>query len=85
MFDLAKPDARAIPSSFGGGWIVALTDEGRDFLASYFGDEAQPWAPLGNQIGWIVEPADSAALAEALREAGIAWEVGQNEHGFVAL
>ena len=74
-FDLSKPGARAIRSPMGGRWIIPLTDEGKAALEEFFGDEAFPIAPLGDQSGYIVEPQDSAALAEYLREAGIAWEV----------
>lgn len=76
VFDASKPCARAIRCpSFGGGWIIALNDEGRLVLEEYFGTAATPIAPLGGQEGWIVEPADSEDLANYLINEKIAWEV----------
>lgn len=77
MFDLSKPHVQAIPSPMGGGWVLPLTAEGESFLREWFDDEPVALAPLGDVPGFIVEPSQSADLAEALREAGLAWAVGE--------
>lgn len=77
LFDISKPGARAVPSSFGGGWIIPLTPEGSRVLAEYFDAEPQPFLPLGGRQGYIIEPQDAADVAEYLRSEGIAWEVGE--------
>lgn len=76
IFDLSKPGARAIPSSFGGGWIVPLTPAGTQALMKFFDDEPAPLDPIGGDAGWIVEPQQTSDLAVHLREAGVAWEIG---------
>jgi hypothetical protein len=78
VFDLSKPAVKAIKSSFGGGWVVPLNDDGRRVLTEYYGPEnpISELPPLGNELGWIVEPQDAEDLAEYLRGEGIAWEVG---------
>lgn len=70
-----KPRAKAIKSPMGGGWIVPLDDTGGNALAQYFGEPAAPIGPLGGELGWIVEPADAADLAEYLKGEDISWEV----------
>jgi hypothetical protein len=82
LFDLSKPGAKAIRSSFGGGWIVALNDDGARVLAEYFGEGPAP-IPLAASnaqsvvLGYIVEPQDAGDLAEYLRSEGVAWEIDQ--------
>jgi hypothetical protein len=75
LFDLSKPCVKAIRSTFGGGWVIPLNEEGEDVLERFFEEPAAPLAPLGNQLGYIVEPADAGELAEYLRESGRAWSV----------
>lgn len=77
VFDLSKPGAKVIKSTFGGGWIVPLNDEGERILAEYFGPEnpISELAPIDGQRGWIVEPHDAADLAEYLKSENLAWEV----------
>lgn len=76
LFEAKQPAARAIPSTFGGGWIIPLTPDGSRVLGEYFDAEPQPIAPLGGLLGYIIEPQDGADVAEYLRAEGIAWEVG---------
>lgn len=57
-------DATFIPSSFGGGWIVPYSDQGRDWLEAYFNDAPAFLDPIQDS-GWIVEPQDMRALAES--------------------
>lgn len=76
-FDLSKPEARAIPSGFGGGWIIPLTDRAKEFLSNWFREILEPLAPLGGQVGFIVEPRQTGDLANALIEAGIPWEISK--------
>lgn len=82
VFDLSKPGVKAIPSTFGGGWVVALNEDGARVLAEYFGEEPAP-IPLAASnaqsvvLGYIVEPQDAGDLADYLRSEGITWEVGQ--------
>lgn len=77
VFDLSKPAVRAIKSTFGGGWVVPLNDDGRRVLAEYYGEPATELAPLGGQLGYIVEPQDAGDLAEYLKSENIAWEIGE--------
>lgn len=71
---LLKPHARAVRSSFGGGWIIPLTEDGRHTLSEFFDEPPAYIAPLDAE-GWIVEPQDAAGVADALRAANLAWEV----------
>ena len=73
MFAIKKPGVETVPSSFGGGWIFALTDEGTDFLEQFFNEAATPLPPCGGRMGWIVEPQDASDLVVALQEADIPW------------
>jgi hypothetical protein len=75
LFDLSKPGAKAIRSTFGGGWIVSDEPEAVRILTEYYGEGPTPIAPLGGRLGWIVEPQGAGDLAEYLRSEGIAWEV----------
>lgn len=75
VFDLSKPAVKAIKSTFGGGWVVPLNDDGRRVLTEYYQEPPTEIAPLGNELGWIVEPQDAGDLAEYLRGEGIAWEI----------
>jgi hypothetical protein len=74
LFDLSKPDAEAIPSSFGGGWIVPLTPAGTQALMEFFGEEPTDIAPIARR-GYIVEPYQSGDLAEHLHNCNCAWKV----------
>lgn len=75
VFDLSKPAVKAIKSSFGGGWVIPLNDDGRRVLFEYYGEPPAPLQPLEWCEGYIVEPQDAGDLAEYLRGEGIAWEV----------
>ena len=75
VFDLSKPAAKAIKSPMGGGWIVPLTDEGRQALTHYFGEEPAAIGPLGDELGWIVEPYEAGDLADYLHGEKLAWSV----------
>lgn len=77
VFDLSKPGVRAIPSSFGGGWVVSLDAAGFQALHEFFGKMPEPLAPLGGEKGYIVEPYQTQDLAEHLRSCNVAWEIGQ--------
>lgn len=77
LFQKSQPAVRAIPSSFGGGWMIPLTPEGSQVLAEYFDAEPAPIAPLGGLSGYIVEPQDAEDLAEYLKAENLTWEVGQ--------
>lgn len=72
---LAKYDARVIRAPMGGAWIVPETRTARAFLSEYFGERPEPLGPLGGEAGYIVEPYAAGDLGEALKAAGIAWEV----------
>lgn len=61
--------AEFIPSTFGGGWIIPLSDEAAEICQGIFGEEEAPLAPIGGTSGWIVEPQDLADTVEALRAA----------------
>ena len=72
--DLSKPEARTYRSTFGGGWIVPLSDRATVALASYYGEPPAELPPI-REIGWIVEPDQSADIYDLFRSEGIAWEV----------
>lgn len=72
----ATPDVKFIASSFGGGWAVPFTDEGRDYLTDYLDEGPAELAPLGGQEGWIIEPYMIADLAAAMQSSGLTWERG---------
>lgn len=75
LFDLSQPDAEAISSPMGGGWIVPLTPAGSQVLADYFDEEPTELAPLGGRAGYIVEPTETADIADHLRANNCAWRV----------
>lgn len=75
IFDLSQPDAEAVPSQMGGGWIIPLTPDGARTLSDYFDAEPSDIAPLGGRLGYIVEPSDSGDLAEYLYAHSCAWVV----------
>lgn len=61
---MAHSDATFYPcGTFGGGWVVPLTDEGYDWLEAFFND-APAETPI-NETAWIVEPQDVRDLAES--------------------
>lgn len=75
-FDISKPGVRAISSTFGGGWALPINEEGKDALRDFYGEDASPlpiW--VGEALGYVVEPQDSADLSEHLRAAGVAWTI----------
>lgn len=76
LFQKSQPAVRAIPSTFGGGWIIPLTPDGSRVLGEYFDAEPQAIGPLGDALGYIVEPQDAADLAEYLKAENLTWEVG---------
>lgn len=76
VFDLSKPDAEAIRSPMGGGWIIPLTPAGTQALLEFYGEEAEALDPLGGRCGYLVEPYQSGDLAEHLRSCDCAWRVG---------
>lgn len=76
VFDRSKPAVTAIKSTFGGGWVVPLNDDGRRVLLEYYGKQPVGIAPLGGLLGYIVEPQDADALADYLHSEKITWEVG---------
>jgi hypothetical protein len=75
LFDLSQPDAEAVRSPMGGGWIIPLTPDGSRVLSDYFEAEPRDLAPLGGRLGYIVEPSDSGDLAAYLYENNCAWVV----------
>lgn len=79
LFDLSQPDAVAIRSTLGGGWIVPLTPAGTQALMEFFDEEPAP-IPVcsgegGALLGYLVEPWQSADLAEHLHACNCAWKV----------
>lgn len=82
VFDLSKPAVKAVKSSFGGGWVIPLNDDGRRVLAEYYGEPATEIPVLaqrgqrGFALGYIVEPQDASDLADYLYSEKIAWEIG---------
>lgn len=68
---MTKPtDARLYISSFGGGWVVPVTEESKPVLASFFGGPASFQQPIGED-GWLIEPHELEFLKEHVDEAGI--------------
>lgn len=59
-----------IPSGFGGGWMIPLSDEADDALADYFGERGAGLPPIGGTYGYIIEPQDLRDAVETLRAAG---------------
>ncbi|MGA1853011.1 hypothetical protein VH570_19445 [Sphingobium sp. HT1-2] len=58
-------DLKFIASSFGGGWLIPISEEARETYSCAFDEEPSPLAPIGGQEGWIIEPQD---LATVLRD-----------------
>lgn len=76
VFDISKPSVRAVPSAFGGGgWAIPLDAAGTQALHEFFGEAPAPIAPLGNELGYIVEPYQTGALAAHLLSCNVAWEI----------
>lgn len=65
-----------IRAPMGGAWVCPLTDDGASALRTFFEAEPEELRPLCDRVGYIVEPYQCADLAEYLRGAGIAWEIG---------
>lgn len=66
-------DAEFTTSSFGGGWLLPLTDAGRELATRVLGEDASgdpPWPD-----GWIVEPWQMCTLCEWSQFMGVAVEV----------
>ena len=63
-------DVETIGSSFGGGWALPRTDAGREALAEFYNDEPAPLAPLGGDVGYIVEPQEAGDLMAWLEATG---------------
>lgn len=63
-------DLKFIPSSFGGGWLIPLSDEARETYSNAFDDDPAPLAPLDGQDGWIIEPQDLADVLADIRADG---------------
>ena len=64
-------DIKFIESSFGGGWVVAITHEGSQYMEEFYDEEPREIAPLGGEVGWIVEPQDVRQLVESARVDGV--------------
>lgn len=67
-----QTDVRFIPcTTFGGGWIEPLTDEGREGCFDVMDDEPAFQPPIGVE-GYVVEPYEVEDVVTALREHGLA-------------
>lgn len=64
-------------SKFGGGWAWSVDATGAQVLWQFFG-EGPAAIPIGDceGSGYIIEPDQTDNLAEYLRTAGVAWELG---------
>lgn len=59
-----------IRSSFGGGWLVPLSDEAAETCEQVLGEPATEQPAIGGTTGYLVEPADLVDTVTALRAAG---------------
>lgn len=75
IFDLSKPGVAVRASDFGGGWAWALNPAGTQALFEFFNETPAECPPIGREA-YIVEPYQSADLAEHLRSCNVAWEIG---------
>lgn len=66
----ASPDFKFIASTFGGGWLIPLNDEVTETYTRAFDDKPAALAPIGGQVGWIVEPQDMRDLFADIRADG---------------
>lgn len=67
-----QPDVRFIPcSTFGGGWIVPLSDAGGDACLDILDDEPGFLDPIQAE-GYVIEPQDVGDVVLALRDQGMA-------------
>lgn len=73
-FDLSKPGVAVRASDFGGGWAWALDAAGGQALFEFFREAPAECPPIG-RVAYIVEPYQSADLAEHLRACNVAWEI----------
>jgi hypothetical protein len=81
-FDLSKPGVGVTRSPMGGGWVWPLNKDGRHALRSFFEEDPAP-IPVTvmngdgelSCVGYVVEPWQSAELADHLRASGVAWTV----------
>ncbi len=64
------PDLKFISSSFGGGWLVPLSDDAREAYTNGFAETPSPIASIGGQEGWIIEPQDLATVLQDIRADG---------------
>lgn len=84
-FNNPKPNATVIPSSFdsSGGWIIPLDAAGFQALHEFFGEIPELLIPFDRK-GYIVEPHQSADLAEHLRACNVTWEIVRWPHRFAS-
>lgn len=73
----AKYGVAVMRAPMGGGWAWGLNNKGAQALFEFYQEPPAEIGPLGGQVAYIVEPQDTADLAEHLRGAGIAWKVEQ--------
>lgn len=60
-------DFKLITSSFGGGWLVPLTDDARQAYTEAFDAQPEPLVAIGGQEGWIIEPYELDDVLSDLR------------------
>lgn len=53
------------PSSFGGGWLEAITPKARDWATGYFETAAYDLPPINGE-GWIIEPYEMPSVQAAI-------------------
>lgn len=58
-------DLTFTPSSFGGGWLEALTPRAREWAERYFETRASDLPPI-NAEGWIIEPYEMPSVQAAI-------------------
>lgn len=63
-------DFKFIASTFGGGWLVPLTDEARETYANAFDETPRPLGPIGGQEGWVIGPRDLSTVMQDIRADG---------------
>lgn len=54
-------DVEFTASSFGGGWLIPISEKGREALEVYFDEPAVPLAPVGAP-GYIIEPGQTGDI-----------------------
>jgi hypothetical protein len=63
-------DAEFTPSTFGGGWLKANNEAGKNLVMRVLGEEGDPPWPEG----WLVEPYQMCELVEWAEVMGVALE-----------